>query len=217
MTWQVRHEGSPRAVTGLTVQQIADGLRDGLWEPTDEVMGPSDRAWRAIESHPQFAEVIADLEPPLHHRQEPTSLDMTALIDVCLVLLIFFILTTTYAAAVQKVVPLPTAREDTNQKARKTTLKEIRERMIRVQAYLDKAGKPVVHVENQAIPVLADDGETIDVTKVRDALKPYVRGENRKTEVLLDARGITWGMTIAIQDGAKSAGVQTIKLLERKK
>lgn len=218
MTWQVRHEGSPRAVSGLTVQRIAEGLRDGAWEVTDEVMGPNDRTWVALENHPQFAEVVADLEPQPRPHQEATSLDMTALIDVCLVLLIFFILTTTYAAAVQKVVPLPTAREDGEKKAaRVVNLKEVRERMIRVQAHLDKAGRPVIHVENQAAPVLAEDGETIDVEKVRDVLRPYVRGENRKNEVLLDARGITWGMVIALQDGAKSAGVQTIRLLERKK
>src|SRR4051812_31415454 len=98
MAWQVRHEGSPRVVRDLTAQQIVDGLRDGLWEPTDEVQGPGEARWRAIEAHPQFAEAALDLEtPPPAHPPEATSLDMNALIDVCLVLLIFFILTTSYA------------------------------------------------------------------------------------------------------------------------
>ena len=61
---------------------------------------------KPIEAHPQLAEIAFDLEPPrpMHH-PEATSLDMNALIDVCLVLLIFFIMTATYAA-VQKVVPV---------------------------------------------------------------------------------------------------------------
>src|SRR5579862_2631747 len=113
MAWQVRHEGSPQAIRDLSLQQVAEGLRDGLWETTDEVMGPADTAWQAIENHPQLAELAEDLEaPPVAYHDEGTHLDFNALIDVCLVLLIFFILTTTYAATVQKVVPLPTVKAD---------------------------------------------------------------------------------------------------------
>src|SRR5262245_38710805 len=98
MPWQLRHQGSPQAVTGLSLQQIAEGLRDGLWETTDEVMCPSDQVWQAIENHPALAELAEEIEaPPPLHRDEGTHLDFNALIDVCLVLLIFFILTTTYA------------------------------------------------------------------------------------------------------------------------
>ena len=42
MPWQLRHEGSPQALRDLTLQQIAEGLRDGILETTDEVMGPDD-------------------------------------------------------------------------------------------------------------------------------------------------------------------------------
>ena len=70
MTWRIRHQGSPRAVEGLTLSDALEGLQDGLWEPTDEVMGPGDRDWVALENHPQFADVAATiarlfaLEPP---------------------------------------------------------------------------------------------------------------------------------------------------------
>src|SRR4051812_36025306 len=98
MSWQVRHQGSPRVVRNLTLPQIVEGLRDGLWEPTDEVMGPGETRWRPLESHPQLEEIVLALEPPAAaHPPEATSIDMNALIDVCLVLLIFFILTTSYA------------------------------------------------------------------------------------------------------------------------
>ena len=39
MTFSVRHEGSPRAVSGLTAAEIIAGLEVGRWEPTDEVRG----------------------------------------------------------------------------------------------------------------------------------------------------------------------------------
>ena len=90
MSWKVRHEGSPRAVEDLTPGQIAQGLIDGHWEPTDEVMGPQDTEWVPLENHPNFATVALEVEPPPPREHEDESrLDMNALIDVCLVLLVF--------------------------------------------------------------------------------------------------------------------------------
>ena len=210
MPWRLRHEGSPRELGDLSLPQIVEGLRDGAWETTDEVKGPSDRDWQAIENHPALAEIAAELEaPPRLRREEGTHLDFNALIDVCLVLLIFFILTTTYVNAVQKVVPLPMLKAETN-KVRVIDIKDVKDHMIRLQASVDATGKPVLRLENQPIQVFAADGKTIDPDKLRDALQPYVRGADRKTEMILDARGITWGTVIAIQDGAKAAGIHAI-------
>jgi len=215
MTWQVRHQGSPRSVGGLSLEEIAAGLRDGVWETTDEVKGPGETTWQAIESHPQLAALAEELElPPPRRREEGTYIDMNALIDVCLVLLIFFILTTTYAAAVQKVVPLPAIKAD-GKKARPVKLDEIKKRMIRLVVARDKAGVPVVRLENQNISVFSQDG-SLDHDKLRDAIKPYVKGEDGKKEIIFDARDISWGQAIAIQDAAKSAGIRTIHYLLRK-
>jgi biopolymer transport protein ExbD len=198
------------------LQQIAEGLRDGLWEPTDEVMGPGEQTWQAIENHPHLTEIAEEIEaPPPQRREEGTHLDFNALIDVCLVLLIFFILTTSYASTVQKVVPLPTVKAE-GKKVRVINPKDVKDRMIRLQASLDSSGNPILRLENQPIQVLAADGVSIDPDKLRDALRPYVRGEDRKTEIILDARDITWGTVIAIQDGAKAARIHTIHhLLKR--
>src|SRR5262249_31743288 len=115
--WQLRHEGSPRGLSGLSVAQIVEGLRDGTWDVTDEVQGPGETTWQPIENHPQLAEIAEEvLAPPPRRHDEPTSLDLNALIDVCLVLLIFFILTTSYVNLVQKVVPLPVVKGDSKVK-----------------------------------------------------------------------------------------------------
>jgi hypothetical protein len=105
---------------------------------------------------------------------------------------------------------MPTSVKADSTKARKVRMEDVKKRMIRLQVFRDKAGKPVVHLENQPIAVLAEDGEAIDGDKLREALRPYVRGEDGKTEVLLDARLVSWGTVISIQDAAKSAGVRTI-------
>ncbi|MCI0638557.1 MAG: biopolymer transporter ExbD [Gemmataceae bacterium] len=212
MPWQLRHQGSPESLRDLSFAEIAEGLRNGRIEPTDEVLGPGDSDWQAIENHADLSEIAEEVErPPERRHVEPTSLDMNALIDVCLVLLIFFILTTTYAAAVQKVVPLPSMKADAK-KARPITPAEVKNRMVRLQAFLDKAGRPMLRLENQTIHALTQDGQSVDPDKLRDALVPYVRGPDRKTEMLLDAREISWGTVIAIQDGARAAGIQMIHL-----
>jgi biopolymer transport protein ExbD len=211
MPWQLRHEGSPQVIQDLTLQQIVDGLRDGLWETSDEVLGPPENDWRKIEEHPRLAEIAEEvLAPPPVRQEEPSSIDMNALIDVCLVLLIFYMITAAYAALVQKSVPLPMTKAD-SKGIRIVRVDEVKSKMITVQAYHDKEGKPVVLVQNQRVKdVLLNDDVTIDADKVRDAVRPYVKGEDHKTEVLLDARDITWENTIQIQDGARAGGVRIV-------
>ncbi len=112
MTWTVRHEGSPQAIEGLTLEQVLDGLLDGLWEPTDEVRGPEDTAWLPLETHPATADTAGEVEPPPPRVvDEATNLDFNSLIDVVLVLLIFFILTTSYAALLKR-LDMPTTSAD---------------------------------------------------------------------------------------------------------
>jgi biopolymer transport protein ExbD len=218
MPWKVRHEGSPKSLEVRTAEQVAAGLRDGQWHPDDEVMGPQDRAWVPLADHPQFAELAAELEAPPAHAEDETHLDMNALIDVCLVLLIFFMLTTSYVMAVQKVVPLSAAAEDQKAKRGTTSLKpEQVKRMVRVHAQGDSAGKVTVRVEELKAAVMKADGKTLDADKFVEALRPYTRGEDRKTEMLLDARDVSWGQVVAIQDAARSAGIRNINLVSPKK
>jgi biopolymer transport protein ExbD len=202
MTWKIRHEGSPRSIEGLTAPQVVEGLQDGLWEPTDEVMGPEDTEWTAIESHRDFAEAAADLEPPgakLH--EDETRLDMNPLIDVCLVLLIFFILTTSYAA-LQKVLDMPGMSAKNIKGAIRRTKEEVAKFTIKVEVR-EENGQPIYKVEDQPV-------EPDELTR---ALSRYVN-QTHKTEVLLDAQGVTWGTVIAVQDAARGAAISKVNFLK---
>ena len=64
MPWHVRAEGAPHSIELPSAQRVLEGLRDGDWEMTDEVRGPGEARWQAIEAHPQFAEAVGDLEQP---------------------------------------------------------------------------------------------------------------------------------------------------------
>src|SRR5256885_1805176 len=94
--WLVRKEGAHAAVQLPTVEAVIAALRDGLYDPTDEGEGPNDAAVTRIEAHPALEEAASEVEFYRGDEKDETHLDMNPLIDVCLVLLIFFILTITY-------------------------------------------------------------------------------------------------------------------------
>jgi biopolymer transport protein ExbD len=217
MSWQIRHEGSPQSVAGLSLAQILDGLRDGRWAPTDEVKGPNDHDWTAIENHPQLAEAAAELEAPPPAPEDETRLDMNALIDVCLVLLIFFILTTTHATAIQKVVPVPTVSVDPTKGKRVVLPGQVKKFMVLVQAVADNRDKPVVKVEGKAVDVWREADGELDRDKLRAVLRPHAEGPPRRTEMLLDAERVSWGLVIAIQDEAVAAGIPLVHHLNKRK
>jgi biopolymer transport protein ExbD len=204
MTWKIRHQGSPQAVEGLELPEIVEGLQDGIWDPTDEVMGPDDNRWHAIESHPALAELAAeiDLPPPKPHEDE-TRLDMNPLIDVALVLLIFFILTTSYAA-LQKVIDMPgNTSQSVDKPLRVVPEAKVKEVMIKVAAR-QKDGKNVIKVED----------EVVDESNLRAVLSRFVK-TTRKTKLLIDAEGVDLGTVVAIQDAAKGAKFDTVFILTK--
>src|SRR5438876_853497 len=82
MSWKIRHEGSPRSIECSSLQQVVEGLQDGLWEPTDEVMGPQDQQWTAIENHPQLAEIARDTKKTQLLVDHDNAVDWGSVVEV---------------------------------------------------------------------------------------------------------------------------------------
>lgn len=204
MSWKVRHQGSPEATGELSLAQVAQGLLDGRWEPTDEVRGPQDATWVPFELHPQFAEAVADLEPPPPRvYDDETRLDMTPLIDVCLVLLIFFILTTTYAN-LQKIIDAanPTRTRKVGG-ARVISQKEVDESTVAVDVR-QQGDRSIVYVNRKEV----------DFNDLVSVLHEYVVQKRRK--LLLDFDDdVPHEVIVRVQDDAKTAGLDEALLLTR--
>jgi biopolymer transport protein ExbD len=198
--WSVRHEGSPKEVE-LSQEQLLEGLRDGHWEPTDEVRGPGEKDWLAIENHPVFAEVAAELSPPPpREHDDETRLDMNALIDVTLVLLIFFILTTSYAA-LSKRIEAPTASKDKKLAVPVFTKEKIEQQLILVTAKME-GGRPVIRVESKEV----------ELPRLTAELRSFARSSG-KAEVLLDHDGdVPHHVVVQIIDKAKMAGIARVRV-----
>jgi biopolymer transport protein ExbD len=200
MTWKIRHEGSPQAVEGLSLEEVLQGLADGNWEPTDEVMGPNDTTWRKLEEHPQFAEIASELQPPppRHYGDEDAHVDMNALIDVCMVLLIFFILTTSYAALQSRLESPDVAPQD--DKAVRVVDDKEAAQGIRVAVVMEK-NEPVIKIE----------GNRVKAGEVEAELKKLVRTSKKTTLYLAVDPKVPVGVSLPIQRDAAAAGMKDIK------
>lgn len=192
--WRVRHEGSPHAAAASGPAEIVQGLRDGIWLPTDEVRGPNDADWVAIESHPLFEEAAFDLEPEIE-KPDDTHLDMNPLIDVCLVLLIFFILTITYDT-LRRSIEVPPEQSD---KGVPTINIKDEKGIFKVVAYMD-GDSPVIVLEGT-------------ITKKEDLareMKSLIERTGRK-QMYMDVSGdVPTGDLFLIIDAAKGNGVHEI-------
>jgi biopolymer transport protein ExbD len=194
MSWKVRHQGSPCTVEGLTPEQIAQGLEDGQWEAIDEVQGPSDTGWIPIDNHTMFAEITEEIDAGTERKpDEGTHLDMTALIDVCLVLLVFFILTTGYAA-LQKLLELGNLTAEGVPFVPKPDVERL---MLQLSASRE-GGKTVMRLEK----------EEIEPRALRGRLSDLVRLTKKVNLLVTHDADVPWGDLIEIQDAAKFAGIQ---------
>jgi biopolymer transport protein ExbD len=197
--WKVRQEGSPQVRTGLSLQQVLENLEDGEWGPTDEVRGPDDADWKQFEDHPVFADAVA-FEPLPAPEQDETHVDMTPLIDVTMVLLVFFILLFTYSV-LEKRLEAPNATAGHIGPVT-ITQEEVKNQMIMVSARREN-GKTVFRIEDKEVPR----------ERLETELSGFVR-QTKHTTLLLDASpDVPHGDTVYIEDKAKGAGLERVLLL----
>jgi biopolymer transport protein ExbD len=188
--WLVRQEGTTRAVSVPSPNDVLAGLREGTWLTTDEVKGPADAAFIPIEAHPVFEEVAAEIaEPHIEHADE-THLDMNPLIDVCLVLLIFFILTITYES-LRREIDVPSTPPEQKDKPKQVDYNQIKDRVILVQAKM-----------NGDTPVIKIQGEEAQLAELVEVVKKHMPTPK---DVILDLEEfVPWGVQTAILDACKA-------------
>lgn len=202
--WLVRPVGDPSPRPLDAPEQVLDGLRDGDWEPSDEVRGPGERLWVPIEEHPAFADAVAAMGPPPAEPEDETKLDMNPLIDVALVLLIFFILTAT-VATLRRTIDVPPPQAD-GAAAREVQKQDIEDRVFTVTVTLDEQEQPVVQIEQRVILF----------ERLTEELKEVVRATGRKEMYLKMQNDVTWETEVQIRSAAAAAAVNQIHMPSKK-
>jgi biopolymer transport protein ExbD len=199
--WQVRKEGAPEALSLPTAATVIEGLRDGNFSPTDEVKGPTDTDWQPIELHPTFAEAASEVEPPPAEVADETHLDMNPLIDVCLVLLIFFILTITYAS-LERALDVPDDMSE--DKGSKTVdIKDIADKVFIVTVKMD-GEKPVIKIG------VKGSMKEVPLPQLYREMQDLINTTGRREMVLDIDADAPWGVETAILDAAKGNKVHNI-------
>lgn len=200
MAWRLRHEGSPQSIPQpLTSEQIVEGLKDGVYATTDEVRGPGDPKWIKLEAHPHFSEVsevIEEIENEKGHEPEDNNIDMNPLIDVCLVLLVFFILATTISI-MEKVLKLPSNPQSDKPPPVMTEDQAKKYIMLKIEK---KGAGTVFNVNGY------------DATNENDLLRELERMvKEGKTELILDIQpGVEYNAYIVAVDKAAKARITKI-------
>jgi len=198
-SWTIRIAGATAVVDVPSAHAVLEGLREGDWEPSDEVRGPGEPTWRPIEEHPAFADAVAEMGPPPAAMPDETRLDMNPLIDVSLVLLIFFILTTTYSTLRRSIELPPVPDPDGVSRTPVPKLEDVKDRSFRMKVVMDGT-KPVITLDGRGILLENVDKELID----------HVRTTGRKELFLTVTDDVPWGIEARIHDAAKGAGIHQI-------
>lgn len=207
--WLVRlpAEPTPRAVP--TAEAVLVGVRDGEWEPTDEVRGPGERMWMPIEEHPAFADAVAEMGPPPKEPEDETHLDMNPLIDVALVLLIFFILTATVTSLRRTIEVSPP--QDDKAASQIVSPDKLQERAFTLIVSLDEREEPVVKASTGP-----GSERVIAFDELEKGLAEVVKSTGRKEMILKMQNDVRWKTEVQIRSEATKAGVTMIYMPDKK-
>jgi biopolymer transport protein ExbD len=208
--WLVRTAGDPTPRPVPAPAGVLDGLREGDWDTTDEVRGPGERMWVPIEEHPTFADAVAEMGPPPPEPVDETTLDMNPLIDVALVLLIFFILTATVSTLRRTIVLPPPQSEETQNPTPQA--KDLEDRTFTLMVTLDEREEPVVKVSTGG-----GAERVIPYDRLELELKEVVNSTGRKEMVLKMANDVKWKTSVRVQSAATVAGVNKVYMYEKNK
>lgn len=211
MAWKVRPLGSPQIIDNLTINQVAEGLLEDKWETSDHVMGPGDQQFVPIDSHPQLSEIALEVEAAKVDKEEADPeeqrIDMNPLIDVCLVLLVFFILATTMSV-LEKVLDIPKQGANDPEKPTPTVSREnVKQYMVMVEAKKE-GGQTTFRVEDK--PVSADSL----IREVKSAVAAKRSNQNPRPAIVLDAVGVDWGSVVQVIDAATGANAGMVRFLK---
>lgn len=191
--WDLRNHDSDSKSILLESIEIQDLIVSGLISINDEIRKEGETSWKTFEDYPEFDDTFPVKSSIKHDEDE--NIDMNALIDVCLVLLVFFILLTSYAKLVQH---LEAAKTNPDSKIPSITTTQADQKTKVV--IKTEAGKTLFYINEQVV-------ESENLTT---ALKASARKLKSKDLILFYSDDVPYQAVISIQDAARAADFQQI-------
>ena len=191
--WDLRNHDSDSKSILLESIEIQDLIVSGLISINDEIRKEGETAWKTLLDYSEFDDAFSVKSSIKHDEDE--NIDMNALIDVCLVLLVFFILLTSYAKLVQH---LEAAKTNPDSKIPSITTTQADQKTKVV--IKTEAGKTLFYINEQVV-------ESENLTT---ALKASARKLKSKDLILFYSDDVPYQAVISIQDAARAADFQQI-------
>ena len=191
--WDLRNHDSDSKSILLESIEIQNLIVSGLISINDEIRKEGETTWKTFLDYPEFDDTFSVKSSIKHDEDE--NIDMNALIDVCLVLLVFFILLTSYAKLVQH---LEAAKTNPDSKIPSITTTQADQKTKVV--IKTEAGKTLFYINEQVV-------ESENLTT---ALKASARKLKSKDLILLYSDDVPYQAVISIQDAARAADFQQI-------
>ncbi len=191
--WDLRNHDSDSKSILLESIEIQDLIVSGLISINDEIRKEGETTWKTFLDYPEFDDTFSVKSSIKHDEDE--NIDMNALIDVCLVLLVFFILLTSYAKLVQH---LEAAKTNPDSKIPSITTTQADQKTKVV--IKTEAGKTLFYINEQVV-------ESENLTT---ALKASARKLKSKDMILFYSDDVPYQAVISIQDAARAADFQQI-------
>ncbi len=191
--WDLRNHDSDSKSILLESIEIQDLIVSGLISINDEIRKEGETTWKTFLDYPEFDDTFSVKSSIKHDEDE--NIDMNALIDVCLVLLVFFILLTSYAKLVQH---LEAAKTNPDSKIPSITTTQADQKTKVV--IKTEAGKTLFYINEQVV-------ESENLTT---ALKVSARKLKSKDLILFYSDDVPYQAVISIQDAARAADFQQI-------
>lgn len=191
--WNLKsHETDSKPIL-LESIEIQDFIVSGLISIDDEICKEGETTWKTLLDYAEFDDAFSVKSSIKHDEDE--NVDMNALIDVCLVLLVFFILLTSYAKLVQH---LEAAKTNPDSKIPSITTTQADQKTKVV--IKTEAGKTFFYINEQVV-------ESENLTT---ALKASARKLKSKDLILYYSDDVPYQAVISIQDAARAADFQQI-------
>jgi len=191
--WDLRNHDSDSKSILLESIEIQDLIVSGLISINDEIRKEGETTWKTFLDYPEFDDTFSVKSSIKHDEDE--NIDMNALIDVCLVLLVFFILLTSYAKLVQH---LEAAKTNPDSKIPSITTTQADQKTKVV--IKTEAGKTLFYINEQVV-----ESENLST-----ALKASARKLKSKDLILFYSDDVPYQAVISIQDAARAADFQQI-------
>lgn len=191
--WYLNNLDANSSSNLLEQVEIQNLISSGLITISDEIRKEGDKNWQSLADLEEFREFFP-LEITIKN-DDDENIDMNALIDVCLVLLVFFILLTSYSKLIQH---LEAAKTNTDSKIPTLT-----------ESQAEKKTKVVIKSKDGETIFLIND-QIVETNDLINSLKISAKKLNNRDLILYYSDEVSYQSVITIQDAARAADFQQI-------